>query len=179
MMVMTTKLDLKKILLVLAAIVGVIVALVLLLQGNDESTPTATAAVSSNDGRVQFLKNFGWEVTTSPKESGQVKIPAESTEVFDRYNALQKSQGYDLSQYAGKTVMRYVYEIKNFPGATEPVYATVLVYKNQVIGGDVTNTAAKGVIQGFQMQANAGTTAETIPADTAPTEASTSIELPQ
>ena len=38
MMVMTTKVDMKKILLVLAAIVGVIVALVLLLQGNEEST---------------------------------------------------------------------------------------------------------------------------------------------
>ena len=106
MMVMTTKVDMKKILVILAAIVGVIVALVLLLQGNDESTPTATAAVSNNDARVQFLKNFGWDVTNSPKESSQVKIPAESTEVFDRYNALQKSQGYDLSQYAGKTVMR-------------------------------------------------------------------------
>lgn len=177
MMVMTTKLDLKKILVVLAAIVGVIVALVLLLQGNDESTPTATAAVSSNDGRVQFLKNFGWEVTTSPKESGQVKIPAESTEVFDRYNALQKSQGYDLSQYAGKTVMRYVYEIKNFPEATEPVYATVLVYKNQVIGGDVTNTAAKGAVQGFQMVTKPATTPQQQATQPVPAETETSAEL--
>lgn len=175
MMVMTTKVDMKKILLVLAAIVGVIVALVLLLQGNGESTPTATAAVSNNDARVQFLKNFGWEVTTSPKESSQVRIPEESTEVFDRYNALQKSQGYDLSQYAGKTVMRYVYQINNFPGATEPVYATLLIYKNQVIGGDITNTAAKGMIQGFQMQS--GSPAETTPAETEPAETAASADL--
>lgn len=170
MMVMTTKVDMKKILLVLAAIVGVIVALILLLQGNDESTTTATAAVSNNDARVQFLQNFGWDVTTSPKESSQVRIPEESTEVFDRYNALQKSQGYDLSQYAGKTVMRYVYQVNNFPGGTEPVYATLLIYKNQVIGGDITNTAAKGVIQGFQMQASG------VPAETEPTQASTEAD---
>ena len=49
--------------------------------------------------------------------------------------------------------MRYVYKINNFPGATEPVYATVLVYKNQIIGGDVTDTSAKGKIQGFKMPA--------------------------
>ena len=165
MMVMTTKVDMKKILIVLAAVVGVIVGLVLLMQGGDESTPAATASLSNNDARVQFLKNFGWEVTTSPKESSQVRIPEESTEVFDRYNALQKSQGYDLSQYAGKTVMRYVYEVNNFPGATEPVYATLLIYKNQVIGGDVTNTAAKGVVQGFQKQAS-DTPAETVPGET-------------
>jgi hypothetical protein len=48
--------------------------------------------------------------------------------------------------------MRYVYKVNNYPGATEPVYATVLVYKNQVIGGDITDTAARGKIQGFQKQ---------------------------
>ncbi len=166
MMVMTTKVDIKKILLILAGVVGVIVALVLLLGGGKDAEPTAAEAVSNNDARVKFLTDFGWEVTTSPTESGQVKIPDQSTQVFDRYNALQKSQGYDLSQYAGKTVMRYVYKVNNFPGATEPVYATILVYKNQIIGGDVTNTAPKGVIQGFQKQ---GTTpSETIPTETAP-----------
>ena len=43
--------------------------------------------------------------------------------------------------------MRYVYKVNNFPGATEPVYATLLVYKDQVIGGDITNTAATGTMQ--------------------------------
>ena len=81
----------------------------------------------------------------------QVKIPEQPGEVFDRYNALQKSQGYDLSPYAGKAVMRYVYKINNYPGATEPVYATVLVHKNKVIGGDITDTSANGQIRGFKM----------------------------
>jgi len=149
MMVMTAKVDLKKIGIILAAIAGVILALILLFGG--DSTQTAAPAVSNNDGRVKFLTDLGWQVSTSPVESSQVKIPAEQTEIYSRYNALQKSQGYDLSQYAGKTVMRYVYKINNYPGATEPVYATLLIYKNQVIGGDVTDTAAKGVVQGFKM----------------------------
>ena len=46
--------------------------------------------------------------------------------------------------------MRYVYKINNFPDATEPVYATLLVHKNQIIGGDITDTAANGAMQGFQ-----------------------------
>ena len=151
MMVMTAKVDKKKILLILVAIAALVLSVILLVgEGNGEAAATAALA-GSNDGRVQFLKDFGWEVTTSPRETSQVKIPEETTEVFDRYNQLQKSQGYDLSKYAGKNVMRYVYEIKNYPGATEPVYATVLVHKNAVIGGDVTDTAAKGKIQGFRM----------------------------
>ena len=154
MMVMTAKVDFKKILLGLAAAAALVLALILLLGGGD-TTQTAAPAPSANDGRVKFLTDFGWDVTTSPTESGRVRIPEESGEVFDRYNTLQKSQGYDLSKYAGKTVMRYVYRINNYPGATEPVYATLLIYKNQIIGGDVTDTSAKGHIRGFKMPESA------------------------
>ena len=150
MMVMTAKVNLKKTLLALTAVAVLILSLILLLGGKD-TTQTAAPAPSANDGRVKFLQDFGWNVTTSPTESGRVRIPENSSEVFDRYNTLQKGQGYDLSKYAGKTVMRYVYKVNNYPGATQPVYATVLVYKNQIIGGDVTDTSAKGHIRGFKM----------------------------
>lgn len=158
MMVMTAKVDLKKGMLILAAVAALILSMILLLDGGgEEATATAAPAVSNNDGRVQFLKDFGWEVTTTPVETSQVKIPGESSEVFDRYNNLQKSQGYNLTDYAGKNVMRFVYKINNFPGATEPVYATLLVYKNKIVGGDITNTAPGGKIQGFQMPENSTT----------------------
>ena len=152
MMVMTAKVDIKKVIAVLAAVAAVIIGLIALLSGNNNASATSAAAgVTTNDDRVKFLEDLGWEVATSPAESSQVRIPKESSEVFDRYNALQKSQGYDLMTYAGKNVMRYVYKVENYPGATEPVYATLLVYKNQIIGGDVTDTAAKGHIRGFKM----------------------------
>ena len=151
-MVMTAKVDMKKILLILAAIAALILALILLM-GEQEAAQTSAPAEGSNDSRVQFLKDFGWDVTTSPTQSGRVKIPEDTTEVFDRYNALQKSQGYDLSRYAGKTVMRYVYRVNNYPGATEPVYATLLVHKNQIIGGDITDTTAGGHIRPFKQPA--------------------------
>ena len=168
MMVMTAKVDLKKILIILAIAVAAIVGLVLIFSPGKDTSPTAGNTVSGNDARVKFLKDFGWEVTVSPTESSQVRIPEKSTEIYDRYNTLQKSQGYDLTPYAGKTVMRYVYQVNNFPGATEPVYATLLIYKNQVIGGDVTNTAAKGAVQGFAMPGANQTAPTTVPSTTAP-----------
>ena len=168
MMVMTAKVDLKKIMMLLAAAAAVILALILLL-GGENTTQTSAPALSSNDGRVHFLKSFGWDVTATPAETSQVKIPAEASEVFDRYNALQKGQGYDLSKFAGKNVMRYVYKINNYPGATEPVYATLLVYKNQVIGGDVTDTTAKGRIRGFKMpEGIQNTQPSTVPESSSP-----------
>ena len=149
-MFMTAKVDLKKILIIVGAVAAVVIALILLLGNSSDAADTAAPAVSGNDARVEFLKGFGWEVAASPTESGQVKIPEQPSEVFDRYNQLQKSQGYDLTQYGGKTVMRYVYKVTNYPDATDPVYATVLVYKNQIIGGDITDTSATGVVQGFK-----------------------------
>ena len=148
MMFMTARVDFKKLLIVAGIAAGLILAAVFLLGGGEAET-TAAPAAGTNDARVAFLKSFGWEVASSPVESSQVKIPKETTEVFDRYNALQKSQGYDLTRYAGKNVMRFVYKITNYPGATDPVYATLLVYKNQVIGGDITDTSAQWKIHGL------------------------------
>ena len=171
MMMMTAKVNIKKVLIALIAAAALIIALISLAGGR--SSDAAVTTMSDNDNRVQFLASQGWEVTTSPREASQVKIPTEQTAVYSRYNDLQKSQGYDLSAYAGKNVMRYVYEVKNYPDAEQPVYATLLVYKNQIIGGDITNTAAKGTIQGFKKPAGN----ETIPLPTtAPVESSTSSE---
>ena len=152
MFVMTTKVNKKKIAMILGAVVALIVLLVIVLGSRQSVSTGANMTISSNDDRVRFLASFGWEVVTSPAETSQVRIPAESSPVFTRYNSLQKTMGYDLTPYAGKTVMRYVYTIKNFPGATEPVYATVLICDNKIIGGDITDTAATGKIQGFSMQ---------------------------
>ena len=173
MLVMTAKVNKKKIAMILAAAAVLIAGLFLLFGGKEDTQPTVSVNAGSNDGRVAFLESFGWKVATSPVESGQVRIPADTSEVFDRYNALQKSQGFDLSAYAGKTVMRYVYKLTNYPGATEPVYATLLVYKNQVIGGDVTDTSAKGSIRSFKMP-----TAITPPATTAPSATTPSATTP-
>ncbi len=155
MVVLTAKVDFKKLMLILALVAAALLGVILFLGNSQQTFRTDHQDLASNDGRVHFLKGFGWEVQNTPKESGQVLIPKESNEVFDRYNALQKCQNYDLSKFAGKKVMRYVYEVTNYPGATQPVYATVLVYKNQVVGGDITNTAPGGKIQGFAFPSDA------------------------
>ena len=151
MLIMTTKVDKRKLIIAAAAVIAAIVMLLTL--GGGASEPTASLstapAADTNDARVKFLTDLGWEVTPSPAESSQVKIPRDEDPVFQRYNELQKSQGYDLSKYAGKQVMRYVYQVGNYPGAKEPVYATVLVYKDQIIGGDITDTTPGGKITGF------------------------------
>ena len=117
MLILTTKVDKPKLMLAAIAVIGAILLLLALTGGDSAPTAAMDQTADTNDARVKFLTDLGWEVTASPTESTEVRIPTKSAAVFDRYNALQKSQGYDLSKFAGKKVMRYVYEISNFPGA--------------------------------------------------------------
>lgn len=153
MVVMTAKINKKKIAVAAAALLLALVLVSLLAGGRQSQAPETepTLAISTNEDRVRYLTDLGWSVTHSPVQTQQVRIPEKPSEVYSRYNALQKSQGFDLSPYAGKTVTRYVYAVQNYPDAADPVYATLLVYEGQIIGGDVTSTAPEGKIQGLKM----------------------------
>ena len=153
MVVFTTKVSKGKlvaILLVIAVVVGLLVALSTGTENDAGTETTEVTAVQSNDDRVAYLQSFGWEVNPTPVESQEVRIPAELPDVLQQYNELQKSQGFDLTQYGGKTVKRYVYEVLNYPDTTDSYFVTLLVYKDAVIGGDVTSAAQNGIMQGLQ-----------------------------
>ena len=65
------------------------------------------------------------------------------------YNEFQRQMGLDLAKYKGKDVMRYTYEVTNYPEYEGRVYANVLIYRNKVIGGDICSADSKGFLQGF------------------------------
>lgn len=105
--------------------------------------------IKTADDRIEFLRQFGWEVESQPIEETEVTIPAEFDKVYQSYNELQKKQGFDLNKYLKKDVMRYTYKITNYPDYTGDVYANILVYKNKVIGGDVCSADTNGFIHGL------------------------------
>ncbi len=149
MFVLTAKLSKSRLIAAGAILIAAVLLIVLLAAGGSPAADAAPAG-GTNDERVAFLATYGWSVNAEPAETQKVRIPdTADNEVFARYNELQKSQGFDLTLYAGKEVMRYVYEILNYPEASAPVYASVLVCDGHIIGGDVTNSAPDGVIHGF------------------------------
>jgi hypothetical protein len=105
--------------------------------------------VKSADDRINFIRQFGWEVESQPIEEAEVTIPAEFDKIYQSYNELQKKQGFDLTKYMRKNVMRYTYKITNYPDYTDDVYVTILIHKNKVIGGDVSSADANGFIHGL------------------------------
>ncbi len=99
--------------------------------------------------RVEFLRQFGWEVENTPIEEAEVTIPAEFDKIYKSYNELQKKQGFDLTKYMKKDAMRYTYKITNYPDYQGEVYANIIIYKKKVIAGDVCSADANGFIHGL------------------------------
>ena len=105
--------------------------------------------IKTNEDRLEFLRQFGWEVVAEPKACVEVKIPEEFDKVFTGYNEIQKRQGLDLSKYKNKNVMRYTYEVTNYDD-DGVVYANILIYRNRVIGGDICSADVTGFIHGLE-----------------------------
>lgn len=153
MFVYSLKASSLKAFLTLGAAVVILVALIL-------TVPTY-GAVEANSGNVsytdvksaadaaEFLKQFGWEVDEKTLETVEVKIPSDFDSVFTEYNEIQKRQGLDLAKYRRKTVTRYTFEVKNFGGASEDVLASVIVYRGNVIAGDLCQSGENGFVVGF------------------------------
>ncbi len=108
--------------------------------------------IKTNEDRVSFLAQFGWEVDEKAIETEQVTVPDEFDKVYESYNTLQKKQGLDLSGYKRRDVMRYTYKITNYPDYGKDVYANIIVYKNKVIAGDVCSADVNGFIHGLSRE---------------------------
>ena len=107
------------------------------------------SGIKTEEDRIEFLRQFGWEVKPEAVESVEITIPERFDKIFTAYNEMQKRQGLDLSKYKKKNVQRYTYEITNYDGYNGTVYANILVYRNKVIGGDVCSADLKGFMHGL------------------------------
>ena len=90
MMVVTAKVNLKKILIILGAIAVLIVGCILIFGEKSEDPPTAATNVSDNDSRIAFLQGFGWQVSTSPV-SVSVNRMMSPTRIFCRFSSSKRS----------------------------------------------------------------------------------------
>lgn len=118
--------------------------------GTENTSANSTTSVTkflvnaqTDSDRIQFLSQFGWDVDRDPLEVREIMIPAEFDETYTEYNDMQKSLGFDLSNYSGSRVKKWVYSVNNYPGINDNVKATLLIADGKVIGGDISSTGGK------------------------------------
>lgn len=158
MLILTAKLPRRP--MALGAVLAGLVCLTLLLPGPGFSVPTGgDSSVSSpdpkgrrtNEDRLEYLADYGWEAEADPIATQELLIPEEMDDSYTDYLTLQSGQGFDLSKYAGKRVKRYTYRILNYPSGEEGVQANLLLYRNTVVGGEVLSPQINGFLHGLSM----------------------------
>lgn len=103
--------------------------------------------IKDEDDRVAFIEQFGLKVKSAAVESKSFVIPDNFDRVLAGYNEIQKKQGLDLSKYAKKKVTRYTYEIDGYDDYDGDVCVNLLVYRNRVIGCDVSSVDPNGFVK--------------------------------
>ena len=94
-----------------------------------------------------WLREQGWEVDPQPTGELEVVIPAEFDGVYESYNDIQKSQGFDLSRYKGETAVKYTFLVKNYPQETDGVAANLLVHDGKLIAADLSSLELGGFLK--------------------------------
>lgn len=158
MFICTLKLDKKKIAFAIVMAALVLIGVILLVGAHQKKSAAgaetgaraaASTSVKSEKGRVAWLAQNGWEVESPAASQSTVMIPRTFSPVFEEYNELQKSQGFDLSQYCGTEVTMYTYRVTNADADGE-VLAVLYVCNGKVVGGDVHSTALDGFMVGVK-----------------------------
>ena len=153
MFIWTAKLNKKKIVLTVAAVLCASAAAVTLLadRGAAASASISPKGVKTEEDRVAYLQEWGWQVSPQATLVEELELPKEFGPEYSQYLELQTGQGFDLSKYAGKRVRRYTYEILNYPTGETGAIAHLLICKNTVVGGEVLSPRLDGFLHGLAM----------------------------
>ncbi len=150
MVIYTAKLNKAKLIGIVAA-AAVLILFIIFLSNKGTGTsmePVSAQKLSTLESRVEYLASLGYTVSQEPVRTQEVQIPKEFNAVYSQYNSIQQSQGFDLEKYRGKRVMQYMYRVENWPETESgPVYATLLIYKNKLIGADLTRGGENGFLR--------------------------------
>ena len=154
MKMLTLRLKPKTLFGIILTLTGVIVIAITFISnhfGANTGTKAISARVSASTDleRRDFLQSFGWELSDDCEEK-TLTIPEKWNNVYNDYNEIQINQGFDLSDYKGRTVTLYTYTITNYEDESDGIVADMLVCDGTLIGGDICNTSAKdGFLVGF------------------------------
>ena len=146
---------------ILALTLAVLVAITLgsgaVTASASSSSEVVFSGIKTEEDRLEFLSSFGIKTTGQAIEEVAFVMPENFDRVMLGYNEIQKMQGLDLARYAKKKVTRFTYAVTNYPELQPEgeekfegaVYANLLVYRNRIIGADISSADPTGFVEGI------------------------------
>lgn len=153
MVIVTAKLSKPKRIAIICIAAFLLLTIIFLANRDTPASSDSRAALGASvkldtpEARLEFLSSLGYQAEPEPVRTQEVLIPKEFTEVYDRYNTLQKNQGLDLEKYKNKKVMQYVYALPAPENGDSPGQITLLTYKNKLIAADISKSGPDGFMR--------------------------------
>ena len=98
--------------------------------------------VKNEKGRLEFLSTLGYSVEEGDVQKTSEKLPDIFDAATEKYNNLQRMQGFDLSSFRGKKLDSYTYNVLSLPGKTDVsdrnCLATLITFRGRVVAADIT-----------------------------------------
>ena len=103
--------------------------------------------LDSEEKRREYIATLGISLSDKAPEIRNIVIPSEFSEVYNRYNELQKEAGFDLWKYRGEYAVQYSYTATGYEN--DSVKVTLILYKERLIGGDIGSSRLDGFMTGL------------------------------
>lgn len=144
MMIFTAKLSRKKAALAVLVFGLLCAGLILLIGHTPNDTVQEPLRLSTSQDCADYLTSQGWDVFPEPVETLQFLLPEVLEEPYLSYNALQLTQGYDLSSCCGKQLTRLTFTVTNYPNRPDGVQANLYLCEEQLVAGDILCSGENG-----------------------------------
>ena len=144
MLIFTTRFSKKKAALAVILLGLLFAALIFLLGRAPTNEESPQLRLTTSQDCAAYLTSCGWEVLPEPIETLQFLLPDVLEEPYLSYNALQLTQGFDLSDFCGKQVSRITFTVTNYPQHPEGVQANLYLCEEILIAGDILCTGQNG-----------------------------------
>lgn len=95
---------------------------------------------STNALRCEYVSGLGYSVDETAVSEKDIVVPEVFSDVYTKYNEIQKKAGFDLTLYKGKKAVVYTYRLNG----EEDTVINLIVSDKYIIGGDVSSVRIDG-----------------------------------
>lgn len=107
---------------------------------------------STAESIISFIEKNGYKVSSPVTK--EITIPSEFSDVYEKYNALQRKQGFDLRRYKGRTAVSYTFGVTGYVddnGNIDPdVQIHIIVCGGKIVAADIASTKLDGFMEGVR-----------------------------
>ena len=101
---------------------------------------------STNTLRLEYISGLGYTADETAVSVKEIVIPEKFSDVYNEYNRLQQTAGFDLSRYMGNKAAVYTYRLSD----SEDTVINLIVSDNNIIGGDISSVRIDGEMKALE-----------------------------